>query len=228
MARRRRLEQIEGIAFDAALIAVAAWVSEDAVQSWLFEHPAALYHGLAGLHVVTCPALLVAIMAGYGQTQALGERGGSWPLGWAAALLFAGSFMIPGVLGLLFDPPMWEYLVAIFAPVVVVFPLWVGALVIGERRGWSQPAAYGAPKPWWTVQALALLSWAYLLWLETMLLVAAGREGPLVEVGLPIGVLINYVPVRAVLYYVRERSRWERYTAILGALHLLYRLVARG
>lgn len=228
MARRRRLEQIEGVAFDAALVAVAVWVSEDAVQSWLFDHPAALFHGLAGLHLVACPALLVAIITGYGQTGALVAGRRSWPLDWAAALLLAGSFVIPGGLGLLFDPPLWEYLAAIFAPVVVVFPLWIGALLLGERRGWLRPAPQGAPKPWWAVQGLALLSWAYLLWLETMLLVASGREGPLVEVGLPVGVVINYVPVRVALYYVREHSRWERYTALLGALHLLYRLVVRG
>lgn len=66
-ARRRRLERLEGVAFDAVLVAVAVAVSEDAVQSWLFEHPAALFHGLAALHVVTCPALLVAIAMGYGK-----------------------------------------------------------------------------------------------------------------------------------------------------------------
>jgi hypothetical protein len=224
---RRRVERFQGVGFDALLVAVAVAVSEDAVQEWLMAHPAALFHGLAALHVVACPALLVAVVVGYGKAGAPAElqRTGSGVLGWATALMFGGSFVVPGVLGLRFDPPMWEYMLTIFAPVVVVFPAWMGALIVGERRGWLRPAAIGAPKPWWTVQALVLLGWAYLVWLETMLLVAAGRDGPLVEVGLPVGVLIDYLPVRIVVYYVRDSPPWEVWTIALSVAHLLYRIM---
>ncbi|MEZ4454692.1 MAG: hypothetical protein R3B09_34895 [Nannocystaceae bacterium] len=224
-ARRRRIERIEGVTLDAILIAAAVAVSEDAVQEWLMEHPPALFHGLALLHCVACPALLVAIFAGYGGTSEALERPGQGLLVWAMVLLFGASFLIPGVLGLLFRMPGWEFMTTIMAPVVVILPLWLWARVVAERRGWITPPKVGEPKPWWSVQALAVLAWGYLLWLETMLLVAAGREGPLVEVGLPLGVLIDYLPVRVVLYYVRESSRWERWTIALSVVHLLYRLV---
>lgn len=228
MSTRRRFERIEGFAFDAILVAVAVAVSEDAVQAWLLEHPPALYHGLAALHVVTCPALLMATMMGYGRAGDRDElqRRGPGLLGWATALLLCGSFMIPAVLGLTFDPPAWEFMATIFAPVVLVFPLWTAAAIVGERRGWLAPVKLGVPKPWWRVQALAVLAWCYLVWLETMLLVAAGQEGALIEVGLPLGVLIDYLPVRVVLYYVRDSSRWEVYTITLSVLHLLYRIAA--
>jgi hypothetical protein len=230
MSGRRRLERLQGLAFDVVLVAVAVAVSEDAVQAWLMEHPPFLYHGLAALHVVACPALLVASAMGYGKTGDLAEinRPGPGPLGWAGALLFGGSFVIPGVLGLLFRMPEWEYMATIFAPVVVVLPLWFWLLIVAERRGWIAPATLGTPKPWWRVQALALLGWCYLVWLETMLLVAARHEGPLVEVGLPVGVLIDYLPVRVVLYYVRDSPRWEVWTITASVLHLLYRIVSAG
>lgn len=221
---RRRVERIEGLTLDALLIAAAVAVSEDAVQEWLLGHPPALYHGLALLHAVACPALLLAVFSGHGRAREALERPGTGLLIWAVVLLFAAGFIIPGVLGLLFRPPQWEFLATIFAPLVVL-PLWAWAVLVAERRGWIAPAKIGAPRPWWSVRALALLTWGYLLWLETMLLVAAGREGPLVEVGLPLGVLIDYLPVRVILYYVREGSRWEIWTIALSVIHLLYRLV---
>lgn len=226
MGARSRIRRAEGVAFDAILVAVAVAVSEDAVQEWLLARPAALFHGLAALHVVACPALLMAIVAGYGAAGSPAEinRSGSGLLGWAAALLLGGSFVVPGVLGMLFEPPMWESMLTILAPVAVVFPLWVAGWIVAERRGWIAPVRIGEAKPPGLVRALAALAWAYLLWLETMLLVAAGREGPLVEVGLPLGVLIDYLPVRVVIYYVRESSRWERVTIALSVAHLLYRI----
>jgi hypothetical protein len=86
------------------------------------------------------------------------------------------------------------------------------------------PARIDVPKPWWSVQALALLTWAYLIWLETMLLVAASETGPLSQVGVPVGVLIDYLPIRVAMYYVRDSSRWEAYTITATVLHLLYRI----
>lgn len=133
MSTRRRLERLQGVAFDAILVAIAVAVSEDAVQAWLMEHPPLLYHGLAALHIAACPALLVATAMGYGKT--------------------------------------------------------------------GDPA-------------------------EIMLLVAAGHDGPLVEVGLPVGVLIDYLPVRVVIYYVRDSPRWEIWTIAASVLHLLYRIAA--
>jgi hypothetical protein len=144
-------------------------------------------------------------------------------LGWASAFLWCGSFVIPGVLGLLFDPPMWLYMTSIFAP-VVIFPLWMTAIVVLERRGVIQPARVGVRKPWWSVQALAVLGWGYLITLELMLLTAATKTGPLVEVGLPLGILIDYLPARVVLYYIRLSSRWELATMIASILYLLVRL----
>lgn len=228
MSGRRRLERLQGLAFDVVLVAIAVAVSEDAVQAWLMEHPPFLYHGLAALHIVACPALLVATVAGYGKTGDLAElnRRDPGPLGWAGALLLCGSFVIPGVLGLLFRMPEWEYMATIFAPVIVVLPLWLWLMIVAERRGWIAPMKIGVAKPWWRVQALALLGWCYLVWLETMLLVAATHEGPLVEVGLPLGVLIDYLPVRVVLYYVRDSPRWEVWTITASVLHLLYRIVS--
>jgi hypothetical protein len=87
-----------------------------------------------------------------------------------------------------------------------------------------KPAKVGVPKAWWRVQALALLAWAYLLWMETLMLVAAAKGGVLAEVGLPMGVLVDYVPVRVMLYYVRDATKWEVMTIVASTLHLIVRL----
>lgn len=88
----------------------------------------------------------------------------------------------------------------------------------------GRPARLGEKKAWWKVQLLALVAWAYLVWMETMMLVAAEEGGPLAEVGLPLGVLVDYVPVRVMLYYVRDASRWEVLTIVASTLHLVIRL----
>lgn len=221
------IERAEGFAIDSILVAAAALESEDAVQGWLFAHPRAIYHGLALLHMIACPAAIVAVVAGFGLAGRREEiqRTGPGVLGWALAGVVGGTFVIPAVLGLNFDLAAWEYMGAIFAPLAIV-ALWLGAIVFAERRGWISPARVGAPKAWWKVQGLALLFWAYLLWLETMLLVAAPIEGPLTRVGIPAGILIDYLPVRVVLYCARDSSRWERYTIAASVAHLLYRIAA--
>ncbi len=227
---RRGLVRVQGIAFDAILIAVAAAAAEDEIQSWLFAHPGALYHGLVVLHVLSCPALLVALVMGYGQAGRPEEllRQGSGVLGWVMALLWGGSFVIPGVLGLIFRTSVGEMLVAIFGP-LAVFILWMWAILVAEKRGFIRPARIGEAKSYWSVQSLAILSWAYLLWLETMLITAGSREGALITVGLPLGILIDYLPIRIALYYVRDDvSRWELATMTLGVIHLFYRIVASG
>jgi hypothetical protein len=222
--RRRRLERIQGIAFDAILIAIAAAAGEQVVQSWLFEHPRALFHGLTALHLITCPALLVATVAGHGKAAAelTSTRSGGL-FGWTMALLWGGSFIIPGVLALIFRVAAWEMMTAIFGP-LVVFALWMWAIIVAERRGWVKPARLGEPKPWWSVQALAVLSWAYLIWLETMLISAAAKPGPLSQVGVPLGVAIDYLPVRIAMYYVRDSARWEVWTIVATVGFVLYQV----
>lgn len=215
------------MAFDAVLIAVAAAVSEDAVQTWLFENPRSLYYGLSLLHLLTFPALLTAIIAGYGRAGSREElqRQGSGLLGWAGALFFGGSFIVPGVLGLIVEIKQWVMMTTIFGPLPLL-GLWVGALVWAERRQLIRPRRVGEKPHWLPVQLLALLTWAYLVWTETMLLVAAGKSGPLSSVGLPLGVLLGYLPVRVLLYYVRDSYRWEALVIAASVLHLLYRVAS--
>ena len=218
--------RLAGVSLDALLVAVAAAVSEDRVQQWLMEHPDALYHGLVLLHLVTLPAMLVALITGYGRAEeALFQRGPGL-LGWAKAGLLGGSFIVPGVLGMLFGGELWEFMAAIFGPVLVVFPGWLGAILWAERRGWIPPGRLGERKPGWRVAALSGLTSAYLLWLETTLICAAARPGALTLVGLPLGVLLDYLPIRVALYYVRDSERWEATTITLSVLHLLYRIAA--
>jgi hypothetical protein len=223
---RHRAERVEGIAFDVVLIAVATMVSSDAVEAWLLAHPRDLYYGVAALHVVTVPAVMAAVIGGYGSAEAELAKPGPGILGWATALFLCGSFVVPGVLGLTLDQQLWVMMATVFGPFVVM-GVWVGVVIVGERRGWIAPVKTGAKPVWWKVQALALLAWAYLLWLETMMLVAAGKGGPLAEVGLPMGVLIDYLPVRVMIYLVRsEASRWEVLSIAAGTLYLVIRLAA--
>jgi len=58
------------------------------------------------------------------------------------------------------------------------------------------------------------------------MLVAAEKGGVLAEVGLPLGVVVDYVPVRVMLYYVRDASKWEVLTIAASTAHLVYRLAA--
>lgn len=227
MQWRRRLERAEGVALDALLIGIATTFASPQVRSWLRDDPDVLYRVTALLHVIACPALLVAVVAGYGKagTREQLERTGPDVLAWSVAMLWCGSFVIPGVLGLLFDAPLWMFMATVFAP-VVVFPAWMFVIVVLERRGIIQPARVGERKPWWSVQALALLGWGYLIALEMMLIVASTHDGPLVDVGLPLGILIDYLPVRVVLYYIRERSRWELATMVASIAYLLVRVAA--
>jgi hypothetical protein len=46
----------------------------------------------------------------------------------------------------------------------------------------------------------------------------------LAEVGLPMGVLVDYVPVRVMLYYVRDATKWEVMTIVASTLYLIVRL----
>lgn len=222
---RRRFERAQGFVFDGVLIATATLYASPTAKTWLVADADRIYYAVALLHLITCPALLVAVIAGYGRagTREELERRGPGVLGWAVAMLWGASFIIPAVLGLLFDPPVWLFMTTVFGP-LVVFVLWIIAMVVAERRGWVAPLKLGVPKPWWRVQLLALFAWSYLIALEMMLLEAATREGPLVEVGLPLGVLIDYVPVRIVMYYVRMHSRWEAVTIAASVLYLLVRL----
>jgi hypothetical protein len=222
------LLRVQGLAFDVVLIGVAAAVAEDKVQAWLFDHPEPLYHGLVALHLITLPALLVAIIVGYGQAGRPEElqRQGPGLLGWATVFLLCGSFVIPGVLGLIFRTSMGEMLAAVFGP-LAIFVVWMWALLMAEKRGYLPPGKIGEKKPFVLVQALAFLSWAYLLWLETMLISAAPHKGPIVTVGLPLGVLIDYLPIRIALYYIRDQvPRWEIVTMALSTVHLLVRIAA--
>jgi len=205
------------------LVAVAAMVSSDEIQAWLLDHPRELYYGMSALHVVAFPALICAVVAGYGKSEQAMQGKGSSVLVWATVLFFGCSFIVPGVLGLALDQQLWVMMATIFGPLVLLAAAG-GALVHAEKRRWIAPARVGAPKPWWKVQALALLAWAYLLWMETTMLVAAEEGGALAEAGLPMGVVVDYVPVRVMLYYLRDTSRWELVTIVASTLHLLVRL----
>lgn len=223
MWHRSRLEQVEGIAFDVVLVTVAVMVSTDEVQAWLFEHPRELYYGVSALHVIAFPALICAVVAGYGRSEQAMLGKGSSVLVWATVLFFGCSFIVPAVLGLALDQQLWVMMGTVFGPLVLLAAA-VAALVYAEKRAWIAPAKLGAPKPWWKVQLLALLAWAYLLWMETTMLVAAEEGGALAEAGLPMGVILDYVPVRVMLYYLRDTSRWEIVTIVASTLHLLWRL----
>lgn len=213
-----------GVAADLVLFAVVAWVSQDAVEGWLVAHPTGLHVGLSLLHLVTVPALALALLSGVGQTDELYRPGGATALVWSAVLFYGGGFVIPGVLGLLFRTPAWAMMATVFGPYLLA-GLAVGGLVWAEGRGWLAPRAIGARPGPLAAHALALLCWSYLVLLETMLLVAAGQAGPLSTVGVPAGVLIDYLPARVLLYHLRESSRWERWTIALTTLHLLWRVV---
>lgn len=225
MWRRSWLEKVEGIAFDVVLVAVAAMVASDEIQAWLFEHPRELYYGMSALHLIAFPALIGAVVAGYGRSEQAMQGKGSSVLVWATVLFFGCSFIVPGVLGLVLDQQVWVMMGTIFGPLVLLVVAGV-AIVHAEKRKWIAPAKVGVPKPWWKVQLLALLAWAYLLWMETMMLVAAEEGGVLAETGLPMGVVVDYVPVRVMLYYLRDTSRWELVTIVASTLHLLWRLAA--
>jgi hypothetical protein len=222
---RDLVEQSQGIALDVVAISVATTVATPALRDWLRADLQLLYHVTVVLHLVACPALLVAVVLGHGKagTHEELQRRGPGVLGVATALLWCSSFVIPGVLGLLFRPPIWLFMTSVFAP-VAVFPLWMVVIVVLERRGIIAPTRVGERKPWWSVQALAVLGWAYLIALEMMMLTAAGKTGPLVEVGLPLGILIDYLPARIVLYYVRLSSGWELATMIASIAYLLVRI----
>jgi hypothetical protein len=222
---RARIERIEGIAFDVVLLAIAAWVAEDWVQAWLLEHPAGLYWSLSALHLAAFPFMLYAIMMGWGRAGRPEEvnRSGSGALGWAVALYFGGSFVVPGVLTMVLDVQLWVMMTTIFGP-LGLFALVVTIAIVGEKRGWWPPAQMHARPSMLAVQALALVSWGYLVCVETMMIVAAGTDGPIGEVGLAFGVLINYVPLRVLLFYVRDSYPWERWTIVLTTLHLLLRV----
>ncbi|KAB2896383.1 MAG: hypothetical protein F9K40_14575 [Kofleriaceae bacterium] len=225
MSRRSRLEKVEGFLFDVVLVAVAAMVASDEVQAWLLEHPRELYYGMSALHVIAFPALICAVVAGYGKSEQAMQGKGSNVLVWATVLFFGCSFIVPGVLGLALDQQLWVMMATIFGPLALLVIAGVG-IVHADKRKWIAPVKVGAPKPWWKVQLLALLAWAYLLWMETMMLVAAEEGGVLAETGLPIGVVVDYVPVRVMLYYLRDTSRWELVTIVASTLHLLWRLAA--
>ncbi len=209
------------------LFAVAVTVSADEIQAWLMAHPRQLYYGVSALHVVTVPAVMMAVVAGYGRTDQELLKSGPGLLGWMVALFLCSSFIVPGVLGLALDSELWVMMSTIFGPFVLL-PVIAIAAIVAEKHGWVAPARVSETKAWWKVQALALLAWAYLLWLETMMLVAASKGGPLAEVGLPLGVLLDYVPVRVMLCYVRQTSKWEVATIAATTLHLVIRLAATG
>jgi hypothetical protein len=221
--RRTQVERVEGIVFDCMLVTIASMVSTDEIQEWLFAHPRELYYGMSLLHVIAVPVVLMAVIMGYGQSEKEMMKTGTGVLGWASALFFCCSFIVPGVLGMTLDTQEWVMMTTIFAPIVLFF---VGAPLVAtaEKRGWIEPLRIGVPKAWWRVQALALLAWAYLLWMETLMLVAAAKGGVLAEVGLPMGVLVDYVPVRVMLYYVRDATKWEVMTIVASTLYLIVRL----
>jgi hypothetical protein len=223
---RTHFERGQGVAFDVLLIAVAIAVSEEVVQAWLFDNPQSLSYGLSFLHLVTFPALFTALVLGYGRTGTPEEfkRQGPGLLGWASALFFGCSFIVPGVLGLLLNMEMWLYMLTIFGPYLLT-GLWIGGILWAEARGLRKPLNLDEKPPWFWVQALALLTWAYLVWTEAMLLVAACKSGPIVTVGLPLGVLVGYLPARVMLYYVRDPYRGEVHIIAASVLHLLVRLM---
>ncbi len=227
VSRRKLLEKVEGFVFDVLLVAVAVMVTTDEIQAWLFEHPRELYYGVSLLHVIAMPVVMAAVVAGYGQSEKsmMDPRGGSNLLVWATVLFYACGFIVPGVLGLALDTQLWVMMSTVFGPIVMLFVIGVAAVKF-EKWGWTKPAMVGVPKAWWKVQTLALVAWAYLLWMETTMLVVAEKGGVLAETGLPMGVLVDYVPVRVVLYYVRDASRWEILTIVLSTLHLIWRLAA--
>jgi hypothetical protein len=115
-------------------------------------------------------------------------------------------------------------LTTIFGPLLLL-GLWVGGILWAERRQLLRTRRLDEKPHWLGVQLLAFLTWTYLVWTETMLLVAAGEEGPISRVGLPLGVLIGYLPVRVLLYYVRDTHRWEKITIGASVLHLLWRIL---
>jgi hypothetical protein len=225
VSRRRHLERVEGFVFDVLLVAVAVMVTTDEIQAWLFEHPRELYYGVALLHVIAMPVVMGAAVAGYGQSEKLMLNQTSGPnlLVWAMVLFYGCGFIVPGVLGLALDTKLWVMMSAIFGPIVMLVVVGVAAVKL-EKWGWTRPAKVGVPKAWWKVQLLAVVAWAYLLWMETTMLVVAEKGGVLAETGLPMGVLVDYVPVRVVLYYIRDASRWEIVTIVASTVHLIVRL----
>jgi hypothetical protein len=125
---------------------------------------------------------------------------------------------------MLLEIKLWVGMATIFGPFLLT-GLWIGGLLWAEARGWKQPLRIGVKPHWFWVQALALLTWAYLVWTEAMLLVAAGESGPIASVGLPLGVLLGYLPTRVMLYYIRQPYRGEVYIIAASVIHLLFRLI---
>lgn len=160
---------------------------------------------------------------GYGKAEQELTKTGSGVFGWATALVWGGSFVVPGVLSLILHVAMWEMMLTIFGP-LALFALWMAGLIFAEGRGWIEPPRIGVPKARWRVRGLAILTWAYLVWLETMLISAAATPGPLSQVGVPVGVVIDYLPIRVALYYVCDGSRFERVTIAISVALVLFQI----
>jgi hypothetical protein len=224
---RTTFERVQGIVFDVVLVGVAAWVAEDYVQQWLFDHPSGLYYGLSALHLIAYPFMLSALVAGWGHAGDREElqRRSAGPMIWSAVLYFAGGFIVPGVLALQLDIQTWVMMTTIFAPLALFFAaVWIS--IVGERKGWWPPRRVDERPSALGVQALALLSWGYLIAVETMMIMAAAEGGPIGEVGVLLGILVNYIPLRILMFYIRESYSWERWTIAAGVVHLLLRLAA--
>lgn len=217
---------------DAVLILVATLVVEEAVEAWLWDHHQVLYFGAVALHLLLLPTVAHVLLSPWSPAAELMLAQQSTTrqnvLVWSSAIGGCTSFIVPGVMALALDVQAWSMFLAIFGPYVLM-AAWIGVTIKLDERsnhGWSRQGT----QPWpVTRPAIALLLWAYLLFVETLLLVCVGEGDPWGDpMVVSMAVFAGYLPTRIQLWFLGEQSRLELVTAVVAGVHLIFRVFANA
>lgn len=217
---------------DLGLIALAIALAEDPVSDWLAAHPDALYVVCGSLHIAVMPLainLLISPWVGASELVLSNERSlAERVLVWTGVGFVVTSFIVPGVLGMaLRISAPWMFAI-VFGPYVAL-GLVTWALARLDQHLDHRYSRQGAnPPPGLMPVAYAVL-WAYLVAVETMLMVVAhsGREPFAEPLILSMALFAGYAPTRTFLWFLEPRARHRAMEAVVAVgafLHLAWRV----
>ncbi len=224
---------LRSVLVDTVLIGTAIAYLSDAVQQWFMAHREALGAVLIALHVSMLPLLTLAqLMPGVPGASRLTNPGQATPLSqvfvWLYVLHLGAGLIVPGVINLgVSNPGPVAFGASIIGPLICTALAFFILTAIDERFD-HRYSRLDAAEPTGFTRSFAVIAWAYLLAMETLLLTAVTHpRSHSVLTARPavlMAAIVGYLPVRLAIALI-HRSRWsELLLSSVGFVHLLYRL----
>lgn len=206
---------IAAMALDGGLMAETLALQLDPVAQALADNEAVLIWGLGAFQVLFLPLILMIPVA---RSTPTGDAvmglapatvaSKAWPWLWTAC--FGAGFMVP-LLGMQIAPGGW--LIAVIAgPLLMLVVIGFAMVKLDDKKPARRLSSTES-------LALTLGTFCYLALLEAMLLLE--RPDEQLDIVVVPALLLAYLPIRLMLFMLRETKRWELATLAIAFVLLM-------